>query len=704
MQETNGLATDPSETEDRFVDQRNAKPWLQAIEDAEKYFSEYQSICDKIDKWYGQAKRLNAARTDREFQIFWANIEVIKPAIYARSPTPVVTARFKDRKPLVRHASEILERTLITSFDVDNIDSALRLVRDDVATYARGVTWLRYENDGKKERISYDHLDRRDFLHEPARKWREVGWVARRSYLSVEQMRARFEEISGGAYLDATYEERKEDNEEYDREKKAVVWEIWSKDRNVVIWVTPNVNEVLDITEPFLELDGFYPCPKPAYASCELGTLKPIPDYLYYKDQIDEVNELTSRISALSEGLRLKGFYSGGAEDIADAIETAIRSQDNNAILIPVPNTAALSGSGSSIVEWMPIREVADTIFNCVSLRQQLINDIYEITGISDIMRGTTQASETLGAQQLKSQFGATRIRDRQDELARIARDSTRIAGEIMAENFSPETLLSMSQYDELPRQEQIAQQSQQIQSQIAQAQSDPNIQQQAQQNPEQAQQLLQQAQQQLRDLQQQVTFEQVYQFLQDQRMRPFVLDIETDSTIQPDEDAQKKLSNEFLTALSNALSQLGPLIEARPETSEFAGEALKFAVAPYRAGRVLAASIDNLVDQIKNSSAKDKENPAQQQAQAEMQMKQQEMQLQAQIKQAEIKMKQAEMQAQSEQMQREMELKFQETQDEMLINREKAAAEIEKIKAETEKLYAEVASVNFAHKAEVVV
>jgi hypothetical protein len=50
---------------------------------------------------------------DRQFQMFWANIQVLGPSIYARPPIPVVVPRFKDRKPLPRAASEILERCAI---------------------------------------------------------------------------------------------------------------------------------------------------------------------------------------------------------------------------------------------------------------------------------------------------------------------------------------------------------------------------------------------------------------------------------------------------------------------------------------------------------------------------------------------------------------------------------------------------------------
>src|SRR3546814_6812066 len=63
-------------------------------------------------------------------------------------------------------------------------------------------------------------------------------------------------------------------------------------------------------------------------------------------------------------------------------------------------------------------------------------------------MRGATEGQETLGAQQLKSQYGSVRVREKSAELQRVAADAVKIAAEIIAENFSKETVLDMSQMD----------------------------------------------------------------------------------------------------------------------------------------------------------------------------------------------------------------------------------------------------------------
>ena len=644
MIEENGAASYAPES-DPFEDMRSAQPWLEAIKLYEKHFSDYQETCDNVDRFYASMEKMRGAQaaTDRAYQIFWANLEVLKPAIYSRPPVPVVTSRFKDRKEMPRHAGEILERTMITSFDKQDIDLTMRHARDDLATNARAAVWIRYEADDMGQKIQYDTLDRRDFAHEWSRRWKEVGWVARRDWLTYKQMRLRFEETSGDLYQQANYSEKKEqDDERQYIEKKAPVWQIWDRRKKVVVWVSEGMDEVLDIREPFLDLETYWPCPRPAYATMERGSLLPVPDLIFYKDQVEEINELTARISALSEALRLKGFYSSGAEEISDALETAIRSTDNNAILIPIPNTAALGGQSlKDHIIWMPVQEVAQTIVACVELRKQMIDDVYQITGLSDIMRGDTAASETLGAQQLKSQYGSMRVRDKQHELVRLARDMTRIAAEIAAENFSPEELKRYSQYEEVPSQQEIEQQKQQLQQQVMQAATNPQLIAAANSSPkarQMAQKAIEQAKQKMQELGQTITFEKVVEFLRSERIRPFVLDIETDSTIQPDENAAQQGVTQFVSALSTVLAQLAPMVQGQPQSAPFAAEVLKFAVSPFRAGRQLEGAIDEFADQMEQAAGQqqDQPNPEEQAAQAEMQFKQMEAQLKqmdAQIK-----------------------------------------------------------------------
>lgn len=677
---------------DPSIDKESSKAWLNLIEDAEKALKDWQDKSDNIDKRFADLARLANVTRDREFQLFWANIQVLGPSVYSRPPVPVVVPRFRDRRAVPRTASELLERCATVAFEKDGIDATMRLIRDDMIRLARGCAWVRYEDKekhGKKiEKVCIEHVDRRDWLCSPARKWQEVDWVARRAWMSPDEMEKRFE---GEAWKNAAFENIDRDRQDRgnrDPIKKAGVWEIWSKSEDCVVWVTPGVEEVLERGEPHLDLEGFFPCPRPAYSTVQPDSLVPVPDYVYYKDQIEEINELTARIADLSDAVRLKGFYQSGGE-IGAAVETAMKQTDNKAILIPVSNWAAFGSNNGDPIIWLPLEMIANTITGLVELRRQLIDDVYQITGLSDIMRGQSDASETLGAQELKSQYGSVRVRDRQFELIRLALDLTRISCEIMGENFDQKTLVDMSQM-ELPTDADIKKQIRDLEEQgrqiVAQAaktareaMADPQNQAKAQQDPEGAQkaahQLQQQAQEQVQQIQQQiqkvgetVTIDQVMKLLKEQRLRPFALDIETDSTIAPDENAQKQRATEFVTAVGGFLNQAITAVQTVPQVAPLMADTLKYVASQFRAGRVLDQSIDEFADTMKQMAAAPKPNPEADAAQAQTQIEQQRLQMDTQKAQADMQAKQADAQLKQQQAQADAQLKAQTAQQDAQI------------------------------------
>ena len=672
----------------------DAEGWCELIKDAEKVFSNWHMRCDNIAKAYANLKALSAESKEREMSLFWANVEVLKPTIYARAPQPVVVPRFNNRKPVPRAASELVERCLMSSFDIEDFHATMTSVRDDLVLFGRGAPpWLRYKTEGKpvegnaegdpntdqeagyeagevegfEEYVCYDHVNRQDFLHEPARKWKEVGWVARRVWLTRKQGKKRF----GDKWTDIEYSTKNDTDDEYKIDKKAAVWEIWHKDMETVVWVHPNSKHVLDERDPWLDLEGFFPCGMPAYGTCEPETLIPVPDFLFYKDQIEEVNEYTARISALAEALRLKGFYSGGAEDVSDAIETAMKTTDNNAVLIPVPSTAALGQGLKDAIVWIPLQDVASTITALIALRKEVIEDIYQISGISDIMRGETQASETLGAQNLKAQYGSVRVKGRQNEMIRLADDTMKLAGEIMSENFQPETLMSMGQVEKIVP-GQMIQQVEMMKQQEAQMQQQLQAQQQQPQQPGQPPMPPQQMPQMPpipelpRDA---VAMEEVMQLLRDERMRPFVLRTASDSTIQPNEDQEKQRRNEFAQAVGGLLTQALPMVQAAPQTGALVGRILQFVTSAYRSGRELESDIDDFVDQMEEAAKNPPEpapDPAMVKAEADAKAKEADGQMKAQQAQQKMQADAQKMQADGQLAMMQAQLKQQEAASKM--------------------------------------
>jgi hypothetical protein len=603
---------------------KSAANILEAIEDSERAFHAYNDYCRRVDNALSSKGNLDATSsamgyTDQEYDIFWASMEILKPAIYARPPKPVATPRFKDGRLIDKTVAELIERNVYSEFDRSDIDQAMLSIRDDLATTNRGVAWVTYESDGKGggKRVCVEHLDRMDFLHEPARKWSEVGWVARRAWMTRTEMKKRFPGNEG--WEEANYAIRREDRDSggADLSAKASVWEVWSRVDNKVYWVSEGVAKILEESEPYMNLRGFFPCPRPAYGTLVRRTLIPVPDYRRYEGLIEQIDEATSKIYDWLYEAKLKGFVPAGG-DVGSAIKTALEANDTTTI-IPLPGAAFAAGSASGFIAWMPLDMITAAIQGMLEARREMINNFYELSGISDIMRGATEAQETYGAQRLKSQYGSIRVREKIDEMVRLARDIAYISAEIISDNFDQDLLLETAQMDIPSRREvekSIRELKQACEDELTalmeglqdQPPPPPEAPEQAAQMEQQFQEaqkaILAKYQPQLDQLGKSVVIEDVMKILKDDKIRNLVIDIETDSTVLTDEVAEKQSRAEFLTAFANATQSVQSLLQAGEAGAQLAGGLLKFVLAPYHANRELDSLIDAFIEKAPEFAA----------------------------------------------------------------------------------------------------
>lgn len=704
---------------------------------SQRAFKTYNDFCDRIDRIYSDRDDLGETLgviglTDRRYDLFWSSIEVLKPAIYAKPPAVVVKPRFTDANATDKMTAELLERVINSEFERAHVNEAMLMVRDDMALLNRGVLWVTHD-DGDGNAVCTEWLDREDFAHDTARCWNDVSWVARRAWLTLEEMKDRFEGVSDDLWQRAFFgEQRDQGGYRYGDDAsiplKAAVWEVWDRTEKRVRWVVEGIDEFLDDAEPHLNLKDFFPCPRPAYGTLIRRTLIPQPDYKRYAVHLDQVNDLTRRIYDLLDRIRVMGFIASGG-DVGSAVQTALAEVDSSAIIIPVPGAAlTATGGAANMIAWLPLDVIATTITGMIEARAQLFADFDRLSGISDIMRGETEAEETLGAQRLKSQYGSVRVRDKKDELIRLSRDAARISGEIICDNFTQKELLEIAQMD-IPTRREIDKSIRDLEKAareemdaafdamlreagvpegMSEDQQRAALGQLETDNPEQfaaAQQQLQQSQQQIQEkyapqfqqLSQAVVIEDVMKLIRDQRGRSLIIDIETDSTVMTDEIAEKASRAEFLTGFANAIGAIQPLLAAGEQGAKMAGAMLKFALEPFNVSRDLDATIDEFVENAPQIAAAMGEQgngeeaaaiaeANQKLAEAELQKAQaatQKVQADSQLKAFELQQKQAEQATKSQQDAQRFDLEIAKTKgalDETNARIEKIFAEIQKI------------------------
>jgi len=402
-------------------------------------------------------------------------------------------------------------------------------------------------------------------------------------------------------------------------DKKAKVFEIWNKRTGKVCWVAKGYPQALDERDDPLELEEFFPCPRPLMATTTTGTMIPVPDYAEYEDQAQELDNLTQRIYLLTKACKAVGVFNAEFKELGRLFTEGV---DNK--LFPVTSWAAMSEKGGlkGAIDMLDTSTIIVTLRELYSAREQVKQAIYEIMGISDILRGASKAQETLGAQQLKANFGSLRMRSSQGDVARFASDIFKLKAQVICKFYPPELIVQMSGVMDTPDGQ------------------DP--------------QLLQAA----------------VQMLSNSTIRDFHIAVEADSLAQIDEQAEKQGAQEAIQAIGLFLREAIPMISAAPETLPMASEMLLFLVRRFRAGRGLESAVERAMKALEEKAAMAKQQPAgpppemmqiqadqqaeQMRMQAQAQTEQMKMQAQAQIEQGKA---QLEMQIQQAKMQAEMQL-----------------------------------------------
>ena len=611
--------------------------WLNMISQYDNEFKKWEGRVNKIVKRYRDDNRNQNTNETAKFNILWSNVQTLIPAVYAKLPKADVARRFGDNDPVARVASQLIERAL--DYEIEHYTdfrSTMKHAVEDRFLGGRGVAWVRYEphvrtqdmpEDGlevtdvvdepdeeqdqqvktampamdgamgeeaePQEEIEYecaptDYVHWKDFGHSVARTWEEVTSVWRWVYMTKESLAERFgEEMARKIPLDAGPETNKQYSTQSKDFTRAKICEMWDKESGKVYWISKSCPDILDERDDPLELENFFPCAKPLYATMTSDTLVPVPDFVLYQDQATELDILTDRIDGLVKALRVRGVYDASQP----TLQRLLTEGDNNT-LIPVDKWMAFSEKGGlkGSIDLLPLDTLSNALLQCYRARDEIKNQIYEITGISDIVRGQTAASETATAQQIKGQYAGLRLRAMQEDVALFASELFQLKAQVICTKFQPSTIL-----------------------QYAAANS------------------MQPADQAL--------IPQALQLIQDKPLRNFRIQVDSDSLVQIDENQNKRDRTEFLQAMGGFLTQALPMGQQAPELVPMLIELVKFGVGAYKKAAPIEGTIDQAMQELQMKRQQMAQqppppNPEVVKMQAEQQFEQMKMQAQSQTEQ----------------------------------------------------------------------
>lgn len=426
--------------------------WKNKIKTAKNKWSEYHDLIEDIRKYYANKKGNNKQN------IFWSSIETLKPFIYFKAPVPYIERKNKKVNPVEDAACQILEKALCWDLEKQDFDGVIKYARNDYLISGLGLTYEKFEPkieqvqttiSGVDEfgalveqetiaevmtdaKVTTNYIDPCDVIIDTTnvKVWEDVEWVAQAIKMTKQEAIDQFGAKAADQLIDGRIDPEK------DKETEVTVYRIWDKKTKRVLYLSELLDKFLRVDEDLLQVEGFFPFPKPVFATLTNHGLIPTPDYSEIKCQLDELDGVNSRMKLTMQALKVTGSYDGSFPELANLLQ-------KDAALISVSDFDKIRQAGGidGLVSFMPIGQYIEALQALAERRQMLINSIYEITGVSDIMRGNSDPTETATAVTKKTNFGTLRNQDRQNDFQRYLTDVLKIKAEIICEQFTPELL-----------------------------------------------------------------------------------------------------------------------------------------------------------------------------------------------------------------------------------------------------------------------
>jgi hypothetical protein len=674
--------------------------WQRQLELSDKDHEAWLKQGDDVVERYKGASTSTSKDARKKANILYSNTEVLKAALFAKMAKPDVRRRFSDQDPTGRIVAELLERALIYTNDCNDSESQIGHAIEDYCLPGRGIERVHYEaktgsagpdsgeseqpadvQDGQaaaeapeyvtEQEVWDEYVNWKDYRHEPTPNWDKLTWEAYRHLMTLDDLEENFGSNTK-LQIDKVPLNWAPDSGKKTKVpesfKRAEVWEVWDKATRTRIWIVKGFDQVLRKDKDPYGLEDFFPRPRPLQATTTTDTVIPQPEFLSYKDQADALDEIETRIDRLTKALKRRGMYNANIPELKKLATLG----DNQFVPGEKWSEFAAGGGLKGNFETEDFSVAANVLDQLHAQRAQRIQAIYEIMGIADVMRGVTDPSETLGAQQLKAQFGGNRLKKRQDAVQKFIRDLMRVKAEIVAEHFEPERLSEMTGFPWQPTppmpapmmapqmspggppaaDQMATPQPQQMGSAPPEA-SPPGMGMDQAAAPEQAP-------------DQRVITPEIMEILRTDRLRSYRVDVETDSTIYEDAEAERTSRVELLTAMTQFVGGWLPIVQGEPALMPLAFEMLAFGVRGFKTGRMLEEAIEQTRMQLEQASKQQVEpppDPAVQAEQAKLQVAQQKNQQDAQLAQAKMQQdsqaKQAEMALQDKHHTEQMQLEF---------------------------------------------
>ena len=567
--------------------------WLKRLESEKKAHEVYRRQAKEAERSYYDRSRLaNEALTENQqlVPLFWSSTNVLHAALFSRMPRADVRKRNTDvMDGVAKEISLMTERAVTFVQDTTGYDNDAHQAVNDFLVCALGQAKVEMDVetaqvpvinpiDGQPIVLNGEPLTqtkvvsrtlRQRYVHwknyhwEPTTAWDQVTWMAYDHWMGREELERQFN-IKLPEKANGTgggNSPLKADK----YEPQFCVHEIWDKTRREVVLICDAYDDVIETREDPLGLKDFFPSPRPMLANVEGEEVIPKPDFTFIRDMLKLVNLYAKRIRALTDQVKDWGYYDSSFPELAK-VNQAIDGTYFPLTGLSERLSLAGANAGSVVFTQDNSKKVA-VIMNLIDQFERQKALLWETIGISDITRGQTNPNETASAQRIKDQWANVRLAPKLNTISQFFRDCFRIMAEIISEKFEPEQIFQMTGVQVTPEMQQV---------------------------------------------------------MQDDFLRTYAIDVETDSTIAQDDNLEREQRNETSEVIGNMLTQMVPAINAGQLPADIAKALMLFTVRTTKFGSEFEDAINQLPDTMQQL-----QQMQQQVQQGQMQAQQLEQQLQ---------------------------------------------------------------------------
>lgn len=483
-----------------LIEKYSPRWWKAQITQSESRRRKFIETAEESIRVYNAQKQVGILNdAERRLNVWWYCINTLLPAYYSSTPKAEVNLRKRTGGLPYELGSVILERNtqfaMDTHFDFDKVgyNSALQFLLT-----GQGVLWARYvakfekvmeelaviqdptgqliDGNGRpytgdtsilqpgegniliasieverkvKEKAVLDVIQYNDYNCSDARTEDEIEWQSRRAFLDRAQAEDLFgRDVADDLVYDSFPEVMKKDLARKDDkfEGKAELHEIWCEATGKVYWLQKSGEKtIIESSEPPTKFEKFYPC-SVISQSADPDSVVPVSDYAHVRDQILEVERLTTRIHAVTQAIRTNFLYDAA---MGPTVEQLFSGDLKGTPIINWPSYKGRGGLQAG-VEFYPVEPFVNALNTLQGARGAALQQLYETLKVSDLLRGTSEQYKSATANRLENQWSSLGLVVRQNMFSKFISDAISNLGTIIAEQFDAETILEIGDADAL--------------------------------------------------------------------------------------------------------------------------------------------------------------------------------------------------------------------------------------------------------------